>query len=721
MARLIKILLVFAAGFAGVVVIAAVALFLFFDPNDFRERIAAEVKETTGRDLRIAGDLSLSIFPWLAVDVGRTEMGNAEGFSDEIFLSFDEARLSVQLMPLLLQQDVRVGGASLDGLNVNLEVLPDGRNNWDDLSESDAENAGATDSAGGASQFDVANVTVSDARLSYTDRQAGSAYAFENLSIESGRIAADTPIPLQAAFDFSSDPGALGGHIEMRTTASFSDAMTTLGLDGLNVGGTLNGVVDEPTEFNLDSRAIAIDTNAKTMSPGELDLTVLGVAVAANVAPFSYEGTPTPTATLRVAEFSLKELMERVGTVPPVTANPDALTRVSLSADATLGETAIALTNLSLDLDASTMSGELSVPTADAGAMIFDLEVDEVALDDYMAPADAGADAAGADNNADIEIPAELIRSLQADGSVTVKRATLSGMQFENLVLGVKSAGGKMRLNPLRAEFFDGSYSGDVQIDASGDTPSISANETIAGVNLSALAKSLFDQDNISGTIEGNFALTGAGQTLADIRRNLDGNIAMQLADGAWEGTDVWYQIRRARAMFRQEVVPEPELPARTEFSSVKATGVVTDGVFANDDFMAELPFLQLTGRGTVDLVSTGVDYALDVRVLERPELMADATEEELADFTETVVPLKVTGLMASPSVKPDIEGIFKAQVDEAIEEKKQELKDDLMNRLLGGDDESGSAGEVPDGEEPEETEEDPEEALKKKLLDKLF
>ena len=119
MGRLVRILLLVVAGFVGLTVIAAVALFLFFDPNDFRDEISAQVKSATGRDLVIEGDLSLSVFPWIAVNIGRTQLGNAEGFGDDPFLSFEEARLSVRLAPLLFQQTVTIGTASLDSFALN--------------------------------------------------------------------------------------------------------------------------------------------------------------------------------------------------------------------------------------------------------------------------------------------------------------------------------------------------------------------------------------------------------------------------------------------------------------------------------------------------------------------------------------------------------------------------------------------------------------------------
>lgn len=732
MARLFKIVFVILAALVGIFVVAAVSLFLFFDPNDFRDKISAGVKEQTGRDLTIEGDLSLTLFPWLAVEIGRTQLGNAEGFSNEQFLSFENASLSVRLMPLIFQQQVTVGTASLDGLVVNLEVASDGSNNWDDLAEGGESPASDEDQdSGDAAEIDVANISVNNASVSYSDAQAGSSYAISNLDFETGRIVANTPIEMSAEFDFDSSPGELGGHLEIRGTSSMSDGASQISLSGLNVSGTLRGVVSEPTEFNFDSRAINVDTKAQSINLGEMDLMVLGLAMSADVAPFSYAGTPQPKAQLRVAEFSLKELMEVLDIAPPVTADPNALQRVSFSASAAVGETEIALSSMTLELDESAMTGSLSIPTTTSGALRFDLGVDEITLDGYMAPTDDSMAAADEDTG-DVEIPVDLIRTLNVNGSFKIGRAFMSGMEFENLELGVNSSGGRLRLHPLAADFYDGSYSGDVRIDASGDVPSVSANENISGVNLASLAAAMFDQENITGTINGGFELGGSGQSLSAIRRDLDGSMSIELLDGAWEGTDVWHQLRSARAMFRQESAPEPTLPARTEFSTVSATGVVTDGIFENDDFIAELPFLQLTGGGMVDLNTTEVDYSMEVRVLDRPEFMSSATPEEMADFTETVVPLKITGLLSAPSVRPDIEGIFRGRVEEAIEEKKEELKDQLLNRLIGGAAEPEPVeGEVPpeqlEGEEvpeeipEEETEEDLEEKLKKELLKKIF
>mgnify|MGYP001812008135 FL=1 len=203
---------------------------------------------------------------------------------------------------------------------------------------------------------------------------------------------------------------------------------------------------------------------------------------------------------------------------------------------------------------------------------------------------------------------------------------------------------------------------------------------------------------------------------MAAVQQSLAGNMSFELNDGAYEGTDIWYEIRRARALLKGGEAPEPSLPARTRFSSVSASGIVTDGVMRNDDLVAELPFMRLNGSGNVDLAAATVNYSLVARVLERPDGLQDVTEEELDDFTEAVIPLKITGPVASPSVKPDIEKLVKKQVE-------KELKEKLFDRLLGGDKEEPppADGEAPAEGEPEEAapeEQSVEDELKDKLKD---
>jgi AsmA protein len=370
---------------------------------------------------------------------------------------------------------------------------------------------------------------------------------------------------------------------------------------------------------------------------------------------------------------------------------------------------------MTLELDDTKLTGRLRVPISEQGAYQFDLAADSINVDRYMAPADESDEASASQD--DIEIPFDLIRTLKVNGTAKLDRAYLSGMTFENLVLGVNGANGRLRLHPITADLFDGAYSGDVQIDAAGDTPSISVNENVNGVQLEPLAEAMFDQQNITGSIEGSFRLSGSGHNLAAIRRDLDGTMSFALTDGAWQGTDVWHQLRSAYALFKGRPTPEPREPPRTEFSNVRVAGLVKDGVFHNDDLLAELPFLRVTGNGTVDLAAAEADYSISARVLGQPEFVDGSSAAELGDFTEAVIPLRITGPLADPSIQPDIEEMLRAEAKRAIEKETDKLKDRLLGEILGGGDETPGDEAGEDQAQPEEEkapEDDLEDALKK-------
>ncbi|NIV17486.1 MAG: hypothetical protein GWN47_03560, partial [Woeseiaceae bacterium] len=65
------------------------------------------------------------------------------------------------------------------------------------------------------------------------------------------------------------------------------------------------------------------------------------------------------------------------------------------------------------------------MPLTETGAIRFDLKVGAINLDGYMAPPDAAA-APEEGSQDDFEIPVDVIRELNANGSLKIGRAFLS-------------------------------------------------------------------------------------------------------------------------------------------------------------------------------------------------------------------------------------------------------------------------------------------------------
>ena len=639
----------------------------------------------------IEGELDLSIFPWLAIEIGKTTLSNAEGFGDEPFLTFDNARVGVRLMPLLFGDEVAVGGASIEGLRLNLAVDRAGNTNWDDFAGEGGEEApeepnvgeqiGRQAAAESTLEIRIANVRVVDAALTYVNEQLNERYEISSFDFTTGAIARGEPISFSGDMDFSAQPAGTTGSVALEMTGAFDDG--TIRLEDFDIGGNVDGVAEVPVTFSFAAPAIELDTVARNADFGTLEFTLLDVRLSADVEPFSYADSPTPSAKLQIDAFSPRSLMQTLNIEAPETADPSALSRFMIDGNAQVGENAITLTGIELVIDETTFRGDLVVPRQSTGTYRLNLAGDAIDLNRYMAPADENAQATQ-DGAPPLEIPVDLIKAFNAQGNVTLNAAELGGMVFENIEVGLNSSNGQMRVHPISAEFFEGSYQGDVRINAAAATPVLSVNERINDVSLQALGRSMLETENLSGTINGVFALSGSGFDMAQIQRDLDGNLSFTLKDGAWEGVDVWHQLRAARAAFRREPAPEREGPPRTPFSEVSATATVTDGILNNRDFFAELPFMQMRGQGTVNLPTTAIDYSLQGRVFDQPEyLPGDVTPEEIEDLTRFELPLRITGTLNEPKFGIDFDEIVRQRVEEEVEDKVEEVLKDKLKDLF--------------------------------------
>ncbi|MCW8988643.1 MAG: AsmA family protein, partial [Gammaproteobacteria bacterium] len=102
-----------------ILTIAVVGFAVVFNPNDYKDDIITLVKEKTGRTLSIPGDISLSLFPWIGIDLGEIEISNAQGFGKQPFAKMEHLQVRAKLWPLFKQQ-LEADTIVIEGLKLNL-------------------------------------------------------------------------------------------------------------------------------------------------------------------------------------------------------------------------------------------------------------------------------------------------------------------------------------------------------------------------------------------------------------------------------------------------------------------------------------------------------------------------------------------------------------------------------------------------------------------------
>ena len=238
MKRLLKILL----GLFVVLLLLVAAFAFTFDANRYKPKIIQVVKENTGRELKIPGDISLSLFPWIGLELGSVELANARGFGKKPFARIEHLQLRVRLWPLL-KKHIEADTLVVEGLQLNLAKNRHGKSNWDDLltprrkvtgAKNTQRPSGKTGRTKTLAAFAINGIRINKARLSWYNHQSGQRLLIAPLDLSMGRIMADTPIPLDARFRFSEK--RFNSTVKLSAAWQFSSDLKRFRLDKLRLG-----------------------------------------------------------------------------------------------------------------------------------------------------------------------------------------------------------------------------------------------------------------------------------------------------------------------------------------------------------------------------------------------------------------------------------------------------------------------------------------------------
>jgi len=158
----------------------------FYDWNRHKGEIAAKVREATGRDLAIDGDISLSILWTPTLSVSKVRFANMAGGSVPDMASLESLDVRLAFAPLdWIDGNFQVERIELIQPTIILERLADGRANWQ-FERPAAGAASATGSSGGGPAIRLDDIRIANGTLIYRDAKSGSEQKIESLNAELG-------------------------------------------------------------------------------------------------------------------------------------------------------------------------------------------------------------------------------------------------------------------------------------------------------------------------------------------------------------------------------------------------------------------------------------------------------------------------------------------------------------------------------------------------------
>ena len=641
------------------VIVLALTLPFLINPNRFKDDIAAAVKDKTGRELVIQGDIKLSIFPWLGIQIGPMELSNAEGFGGAPFAAINETDVHVHFWPLL-HRHIEVGAVKLDGLTLDLELDANGHNNWQDISERLARNAAkasAGEGSGGAG-LSFEGLSVTDSQVRWTNAVKHQQYTVNDFTLTMGAFASAQPDNVDSSFDFTGTNPAVQGHVDFHGTAIADLAHRTYTADAAKLelqakgDAVPGGQVD--TTLQWEHAAVNLDTGGAALNG--FTAALYGLQVQLDAQGKDIGKGASFTGSLKLARFAPRDVLKALG--HDTLANTrDAAALGGASAALTFVATpnSAALTSVDMTLDDTHLTGKAEIKDFKSEALGFDLMADKLDADRYLPPPQPGTpdrprEAVDVDK---VGIPLRTLRSLNLDGHLHVGSFTLLGAKATDFDLGLSAHAGLVHVTPFSASLYGGSMQGDLQVDASdlaNDSPVVAETLKFKDVQLAGLGQDLAGSDRLSGTLDMDTGTRALGRTVGELRHTVNGHMSYTIKNGALGGMNLWDAVVRAYAEHELMAAPAPAAQ-QTQFAYLHGSANITRGVLFDRNFTVSLPFLSVAGAGRLDLAELTVDYALTGRVTGLPRSSA----LDLSGLKGLSFPIHMTGTLSNLSVRPEI------------------------------------------------------------------
>lgn len=607
-----KKLLIGVVSVLGLLVVLILAGPLLLPTGAIKERLTAAVLEATGRELRIAGALRLSLLPSPGVVVQEVSFANASGGAAPEMVRLKSLDVALRLWPLLTGR-VEVARLVLTEPVIALEVDKDGRGNWL-LSpvRREASAAGGKPGGGGSADIHLDDVRLVGGRLSYHDARTGASHALE-------------------AIDIALSLPSLAGALVIDGGATWRGEAVKLRLAAGTLGGLIKGGA---SGFELK------------LAAAPLTATFTGTMT----------GLP-PTRTEGVVDFatpSLRRLAAWAGT--PIALKGDGLGPLSIKGRIAMAGAEMAFSDADIALDTMRAKGALRVVSGGVRPALYgQLAVEKLDLNPYL-PAETGpvpkptgkpateprAPAEWSDE------PIDLAGLKAVDAELDL---AAGGIQFRKLLidrarLAIRLKDGRLVADLAEMALYEGAGNGRFAVDGGAPVPGIDVAFALTRVQVEKLLAAAVGMERLAGVGSIDLAVAGSGKSQRALIAALDGKGAINLANGQIKGVNIPAMAKNALGGVTGTGGGGGGAENRTDFGALTATFRITDGILRNEDLNVTYPLGLITGAGSVDLPARTLDYRVVVAIGGAMKL-----------------PVNIGGSWDHPTYRPDLPDALKGVV----------------------------------------------------------
>jgi uncharacterized protein involved in outer membrane biogenesis len=200
-------------GICVVLIIASMAavyvLLATYDYNKLKPHIAQMVKDATGRELNLVGEVDLAIGFSPALVVTDIAFANASWGSQPEMITVHKLQAQVRLLPLL-RRNVEVNYIGLAGVELLLETDPNGKGNWEFIAGDIKSKSAQTFKPTG---IDIGKIHIENLRFISHKGKTGSKRQYTLTGLDVARSEGEDELIIGLKADYDSQPITLSGKI----------------------------------------------------------------------------------------------------------------------------------------------------------------------------------------------------------------------------------------------------------------------------------------------------------------------------------------------------------------------------------------------------------------------------------------------------------------------------------------------------------------------------
>lgn len=241
--------------------------------------------------------------------------------------------------------------------------------------------------------------------------------------------------------------------------------------------------------------------------------------------------------------------------------------------------------------------------------------------------------------------------AFDADVNLNVRKTRVGHLDVGPSSLNLGFRDGVMKATLGGMELYDGHANGTLTVDASKPIPTFTGDFRLDGVQAKPLLTDAVQFGMIAGRTKLDLSVSGEGEDAEAIKSSLKGRGAFVVTEGAIEGIDITAFIS---ALGEGDFDLRQGAGAKTAFSDLGGSFVITDGIAETHNLKMVSPLLKVTAEGTVNLPLGNLDILANPEIIAGPEGRGGASD--LAGLT---VPVRVAGPLDDPRITPQIGSVF--------------------------------------------------------------